>query len=366
MKRETPARRCPRPLPFTFRAPSVQCGDMGELSLIRRFRKHAPTHPWLAVGPGHDCAILDWPGDRDLAFKMDQVLEGAHFVLHGPDAATPFQVGWKAMAKACSDIAATGFWPVAATVALNLRRGTDERIALGVYKGLTACCERFSFALAGGDVSVSGNGLSVAVSLLGEGPKGGAWLRSGARPGDALLVTGALGGSRPSGKHLTFTPRLEEARALRRRLGSAVHACIDITDGLSRDLHHLCAESRCGAVVFEDKFPLTPCRSFLENRRRRERRTSAARRKCRLETVVETRQTHVSDVRTYMALSDGEDFELLLAVEPKAAGSLVARWRYPVPLTHIGFVRPRRSGLSLVMRNGTHCALPDIGFEHGA
>jgi thiamine-monophosphate kinase len=328
---------------------------MGELKLIKYFRAHAPTHPWLAVGPGQDCAVVRWRGGRDLAFKIDQVQEGTHFVLKGPEAATPFQVGWKAVAKACSDIAAAGFWPVAATVSLNLRRGGDEKIALGVYKGVTACCRRYSFALAGGDVSVSRNGLSVVVSLLGEGPKGGAWLRSGARAGDALLVTGTLGGSRQTGKHLSFAPRLQEARILRQRLGRHVHACIDITDGLSRDLHHLCDESGCGAVVFEDRMPLTSLAGVSEKQLSAHRRTSAARRTYNLGTNV---------LSSWNVLSDGEDFELLLAVEPKAAQEIVLRWRHRVPLTHIGFVERFRSGRFLVASDGTVRALPDVGYEH--
>jgi len=322
---------------------------MGELRLIKRFRAAAPRHPWVAVGPGQDCAILNWPGDRDLAFKIDQVVEGTHFVLQGPEAATPRQVGWKAMAKACSDIAAVGFWPVAATVAVNLRRGSSEKLALGVYAGLQACCVRYSFALAGGDISVSTKvGLSVVVSLLGEGPKGGAWLRKGAQCGDALLVTGRLGGSRRNGKHLRFKPRLEEARIIRQRLGAGVHACIDVTDGLSRDLHHVCDESGCGAVVFEDSIPY-----FIP--RKNATCTSAAlveHAKCSKRTCVES------------ALGDGEDFELLLAVEPNAAEDLIRGWRHRVPLTRIGSIQPAHQGCVVVAGDGTRRAMHNVGYEH--
>jgi len=339
------------------------CG-MGELSLIRRFRERAPAHPWLKVGPGQDCAILDWPARRDLAFKIDQVVEGTHFLLRGPEAAAPYQVGWKAMAKACSDIAATGFWPVAATVAVNLRRGTDEKLALEVYEGLIACCKRFSFALAGGDVSTSRHGLSVVVSLLGEGPQGGAWLRSGAEPGDALLVTGSLGGSRRTGKHLDFVPRLEEARMVRRQLGKSVHACIDITDGLSRDLRHICDESCCGAVVLEDRIPLTDSTTFPQNWKARGARTSAARKKCQRIGPNTKVQCNRNTVVPSMALADGEDFELLFAVEPKAAEKLLLHWRRPVPLTRIGCIRPRKEGCILIATDGTRNAMPNVGYEH--
>ena len=321
-----------------FNFHSAQNTFMGELSLIKIFRAHAPKHPWIVTGPGHDCAILHWPSQRGQAFKIDQVVEGTHFVLSGPGAATPQQVGWKAMAKACSDIAATGFWPVAATVAVNLPKKSDERIALGLYRGICACCERYSFGLAGGDICVSNNALSVGVSLLGEGPKKGAWLRSGAQPGDALLVTGSLGASR-AGKHLKFLPRLEEARAIRRLIPGGVHACIDITDGLSRDLKHLCDESRCGASIIEEQIPFS--RAAL---------SIAAKSKGR--TALE------------QALGDGEDFELLLAVAPQAAERLMRKWVLPVALRQIGHIQSERMGCVFIGRDGKRRNMPDVGYEH--
>jgi thiamine-monophosphate kinase len=187
---------------------------VGELKLIKHFRAHAPRHPWITVGPGQDCAVLNWPAKRELVFKIDQVVEGTHFTLSGPGAATPRQVGWKALAKACSDIAAAGCWPVAAMVAVNLRRGTDKRLALEVFEGLRACCERFRIGLAGGDVSVSKNGLSVAVSLIGEGPKRRAWTRRGAR---ARLLRHE---GRP-GARAARARRARQCRSIRPRRGDA-------------------------------------------------------------------------------------------------------------------------------------------------
>ena len=299
---------------------------MSELSLIRKFRVSAPTHPYVIVGPGQDCAVLRWPGKRDLAIKIDQIVEGTHFLLKGREAASPKQIGWKAMAKACSDIAATGFWPVAATVAVNLPRGSGDALAKELHKGIVACCARYNFALAGGDISVSKQGLSLVVSLLGEGPKNGAWLRRGAKPGDELFVTGTLGGSR-GGKHLVFEPRLDEARAIRKLVPRGVHACIDITDGLSRDLFHICEESRCGAEIFSERIPLS----------------------------------RGADVEN--ALADGEDFELLLAVSPAAAKTVKARWKHKTRLTHIGRILPDRAGCRM-NTNGTIRALRNVGYEH--
>ena len=312
---------------------------MGELDLIKKFRAHAPTHPNVIDGPGQDCAILRWPAGRDLAFKIDQIVEGTHFLRSGPEAATAKQIGWKAMAKACSDIAATGYWPVAATVAVNLAKGTPPKVPLELYDGICACCKRFGFALAGGDLSVSKNKLSVVVSLLGEGPKGKAWLRRGAKNGDLILVTGTLGGSR-GGKHLDFEPRLKEAREIRRLIPNGVHACIDITDGLSRDLHHICEESRRGAVVFEEKIPYSASALRAEKSGKR------------------SALDHV--------LRDGEDFELLMALEPRAAKRLLKRWKLKTPLTLIGRMTPEESGCNLIRRDGTIVEMADIGYEHRA
>lgn len=302
---------------------------MGELDLIKKFRAGAPTHPAITVGPGSDCAVLNWPADSDLLYKIDQVVEGTHFSFTGEFPSSPWQVGWKAMSKACSDIAAAGGWPVAATVAINLKKGSSEFLAVDLYDGMIACCERFKFGLAGGDFSTSENGLSVVVSLLGSCPKGKAWTRNGAQPGDALLVTGTLGGSRKN-KHHDFKPRLEEARRIRELCPDGVHACIDITDGLSRDLHHLCAESRVGARIVEARVPLSP------------------------------------DAREFQhALTDGEDFELLMAVDNELAGDLLKKWDMPTPLTCIGDIAEGQGSLSwIVDPAGDTRLLPNIGYEH--
>jgi thiamine-monophosphate kinase len=316
---------------------------MGELSLIEKFRAGAPGHPCIAVGPGHDCAVLHWPVSTDLLFKIDQVVEGTHFLLDGPDVSRPFQVGWKAMAKACSDIAAAGGWPLAATVAINLRKGSSETLALGVYKGLVACCKKFEIGLAGGDFSTSQNGLSIVVSLLGKCRSGGAWTRGGAQSGDVLLVTGSLGGSRSS-KHKRFVPRLKEALRIREICPRGVKACIDITDGLSRDLRHICDESSCGARLFEAEIPVS--------------------------RAAKQASTNPADALR-QALSDGEDFELLMAVERRAAGKLLDQWlrlkhefSWLAPLKHIGEIVPSALGISMLGADGKMRPLPDAGYEH--
>lgn len=309
---------------------------VGELNLLKKFRAEAPTNVAVRIGPGHDCAVLDWPAHTDLLFKMDQVVEGTHFLLSGSEAATPKAVGAKAIFKACSDIAAAGGRPTAVTVALNIRKGSNESLALEVFEGLRDACLAFGIGLAGGDFCTSENGLSIAVSMLGECPRGKAWTRGGARPGDALLLTGALGASR-AGKHLNFQPRVEEARLIRALCENGVHACIDITDGLSRDLRHLCEESQCGARLETQRVPLSADALRLSSDR-----AGAFQR----------------------ALSDGEDFELLLAVEPSQAEELLKKWNSPTPLTRIGEILPKECGLKILNSDGSETPLIDSGYEH--
>lgn len=313
---------------------------MSELDLIRFFRQHPHGHPWLKIGPGHDCAILSWDAGQDLAFKIDQIVEGTHFLLSGPEAAEPQEVGWKAVAKALSDMAAAGAEPVAATVAVHLRRGLGDGWAKGLHAGIAACCERFGFALAGGDITSGDGPAGVCVSMLGRCPKDGGWTRGGAKPGDVLLLTGQVGGSRgASKKHLTFEPRIEEAKCIRALAGAGVHACIDVTDGLARDAGHLCGESRCGVEIDEAALPVHPDARLLEK----------------------TGQGGALE----HALGDGEDFELLLAVESAAAERLLAGWKLATPLARIGRVTESSAGRRLRRANGTLEALPDRGYEHG-
>ena len=283
--------------------------------------------------------MLHWDASRALAYKTDQVVENVHFVLNGAEAATPRQVGWKAMAKTCSDIAAAGCWPVAATVAAHLRPDLNDEWAMELYEGLVACCRQFEFALAGGDLATGGSAVHVAISMLGEGPKegkdGSPWLRNGARPGDALLVTGALGGSR-GGRHLSFTPRLNEARALREKAGADVHAAIDISDGLARDVGHLCTESACGVELDRNALPFSDSLKDVS-----------------------------PDEALQHVLGDGEDFELLVAVEPACAERLLASWDHTTPLTRIGTLLPQAAGRCIRGTEGKVEPLPDIGYEHG-
>src|SRR5262249_20909422 len=163
-------------------------------------------------------------------------------------------VGRKAMAVNLSDLSAMAGQPRAAVVSVGLPRREGRAVAEELYLGLRELADAFDTAVVGGDTNSWEGPLVISVTLLGEATPRGPVRRSGARPGGWLLVTGPLGGS-ILGKHLTFTPRVHEALAL--HAAADLHAMIDISDGLAADVGHLCAESRCGAVLRAEALPLT-------------------------------------------------------------------------------------------------------------
>ena len=237
--------------------------DIGEFGLIRQLQKQIPL-------AGDDCAVL--PGGGLLT--CDPVIENIHFL---PD--TPArQVGWKAMARNLSDIAAMGGQPRYAVVSLGLRPTTPVRWVRELYAGLHAAARRFGCEIAGGDTAHVRHEQFVVVTLLGHADR--PVLRSGARPGDVVFVTGKLGGTFRTGKHLRFIPRIAEARWLVEHV--RVHAMIDVSDGLASDLRRLVEASDVGFDIASAKIP----------------------------------------GKLPGALTDGEDFELLFTVAPRDAGKV--------------------------------------------
>ena len=253
----------------------------------------------VAVGPGDDCAVLHV--DRELMLvTTDQCADGVHFVLAQSGARA---AGYKVMARNLSDIAAMAGLPMAAVATVMLPRGLAEADVQEIYLGLRQAADAFNCPLVGGDVGSWDGRLMLTVTMLGRPAVGKPVLRSGARVGDVVCVTGSLGGSIASGKHLSFTPRVREAAELVGRV--EVHAMIDISDGLSTDLGHLCRESGVGAEIRAKALPLSPTASQAAD-------------------------------PVAAALEDGEDYELLFALAAEHAKALVAEQPLGVPVTHIG------------------------------
>jgi thiamine-monophosphate kinase len=302
-------------------------GLPGEFTLIERFTRALPLGgEGVVVGPGDDAAVLRPREGEDLVATVDAVVEGVHF-----DARfTPADVGWKALAVNLSDLAAMGARPLHALVALGVPAGTPGRVLAGIARGLGECARAHGVAVVGGNVSRARE-LSVTVTALGAVPRGRVLLRSGARPGDLVAVTGTLGdaalGLLPGAARALVrrqrrpTPRLAAGRALAR----LARAALDVSDGLAQDLGHLCRASGVGARIGVADLPLSDAYR---------------------------RATRALPDPYAPALSGGEDYELVVALAPRnLARARAAAEAAGTTLTVVGrFVRGR--GVRVVGRRG--------------
>src|SRR5262245_49127968 len=183
---------------------------MNNFELFGRLARSLATNQTVTVGAGDDCAVLDVGlGDRLLLFKTDAIVEGVHFVSETP----PEKIGHKALARCLSDIAAMAGSPLAMLVTIALPRDFDPKRIEAIYSGLNLLARRHQVAIVGGETTTNPERLLLSVAMLGSVARGKAILRSGAEVGDAILVTGELGGAL-AGKHLDFQPRLEQAQWL--------------------------------------------------------------------------------------------------------------------------------------------------------
>ena len=222
----------------------------GEFDFIDWIRAQTTRFDHVIVGPGDDLAVLKWNADDLLIVGVDQVLDGVHFdsALH-----LPAEIGRKVMNRNLSDCAAMACLPAAAVATVALPKFRDIEYAKDLFRGMKHAAEPFNFPLVGGDTASWDGKLVLTVTILGRSAGVEPVRRSGAKVGDAIYVTGPLGGSL-LGRHMTFTPRIELARQLAQQY--RIHAMIDISDGLSRDLRHICQQSGVGAIIQADKLPI--------------------------------------------------------------------------------------------------------------
>lgn len=298
---------------------------MSEWQLIATLKQQLQAHPDVSIGIGDDAALWH-PKQNNVLVTTDMLLDHKHFVV-GDDAAR--LIGHKSLAVNLSDIAAMGGEASVATVSLALpREGLPEDFLHQFYFGMSELARRFDVGIVGGDTNSWDGPFAVSITVLGVAHPRGVVQRSGAKPGDIICVTGPLGGSL-SGKHLSFEPRLREAKAILDRF--MPHAMLDISDGVATDLRHICAASHCGAVLFQRTIPLT-----------------------------EAAQKQRDPLRA--ALCDGEDFELCVVV----AESDWQQWLQEPelgPLVQIGVITSEE-GLYLEASNGTREEIHWRGFEH--
>jgi thiamine-monophosphate kinase len=329
---------------------------VGERKLIQQIRRLALSGPSVVAGIGDDCAVLRVPPGHDLLVTTDFSIENVHF---RRDWHPPELVGRRCLTRGLSDIAAMGGEPRAAFLSLAVASDVPQKWVDRFLKGLLGLAEEFNVSLAGGDTAQSPVGIQADIVVLGSVPKGKAVLRSGAKPGEQIYVTGELGGaaatlarlaeSKPTGAghfrrvrshssnnysssyssyssgHFHPQARVAVGQSLRRR--GLASAMIDLSDGLSTDLEHICQESHVGAEIEAEAIP----RAQVGRKER---------------------------VALELALHGGDDYELLFtsaaAIPAQVAG---------VRVTRIGRTTQSR-GMRLVGVDGKKQPLRAAGWEH--
>ena len=273
--------------------------DMGEDAVVSYLIGMLNQGEGVVVGPGDDCAVVDvGQPDRFQLLKTDCLVEGVHF----ESREDPERVGWKAVARVVSDFAAMGGEPEHLLVTIALSPETELSYVESLYTGMQKCASQFHASLVGGETSAVPSGSAALISVAGTGSveKSQLVTRAGGEVGDAVFVSGCLGGS-IKGRHLDFVPRVEEVLWLTQHFN--VHAMMDLSDGVARDLPRLAAASECGYRIDRNAVPVT------------------------------------DGCNVSQALGDGEDYELMFAVAAEDVQSLFESWSkiFPdTPLSKIG------------------------------
>ncbi len=287
---------------------------MNEDNLLNLIRKELPLDDdSIVVGSGDDCAVVNTEKTK-LVLKTDATIESIHFTAEDDLS----DVGWKALCRPISDFSAMGAIPQHALITVAAPTHWSPENWLSLARGFGKAARTFRITVVGGEMARSPGKLFLSVTITGSA--GSAIpLRSGAQPNDLICVTGKLGGSLKSGRHLTFTPRLTEGQWLATQAG--IHAMMDLSDGLGSDLPRLAQASLCSFALEKEKIP------------------------CHEDCSIED------------AIRDGEDYELLFTVTPSAWSDLQQKWNHQFPklkLTCIG---------KMISPDHASSTLPS-GFDH--
>jgi thiamine-monophosphate kinase len=299
-----------------------------EFDLIARIRQAPADEPGrVAIGPGDDMALVNL--DRaQVLLSVDQLVEGLHFDLQTTSLEA---VGRKAITRSLSDIAAMAARPSACVAGAVLPRTLASAEVDRLFRVMHNAAGEFDCPLVGGDISIWNGPLILNVTVSATPTDRGVIRRDGARPGDLICVTGTLGGSLKSGRHLTFTPRIAEALALHEALGEHLHALIDLSDGLGRDAGHLAEEGHVSLTLDAARLPLHAGCDWRQG------------------------------------LGDGEDYELCFTTD--ASPDQLNQLDLGVPVTVVGEVAARTPDSPLVAvrhPGGRLEPAHDLGWEHGS
>jgi len=302
---------------------------MREDDITGWFRQQRVLSPAeILIGIGDDMAQIALGDSGSVLITTDMLLDGTHFDVK---TAGLKRVGYKSMAASLSDCAAMATIPAAAVVAVGLPPGFSERELKELHAGIASAADKYRCPLVGGDItSWKGAGrLVVCVSMLSKPGDKPPVCRNGAKVGDVICVTGALGGSGLR-KHLDFEPRVREALEIARIVD--LHAMMDLSDGLSTDLNRICAQSGVGAMIEASTLPIS-----------------------------EDAKAQADPVAA--ALNEGEDFELLFTLGPDQWDRLRTVWRDPLPITEVGRVTDT-GRMEITMSDGQVVDLKPGGYEH--
>jgi thiamine-monophosphate kinase len=334
----------------------VKIDQLGEFGLIDRIRAALPTHgPKVLTGIGDDVAVLEGPGDSVWLATCDVLVEGSHFIR---SRLQPTKLGRKSLAVNLSDVASAGGTPRFALVSLGLPGDLEVEFIDGLYEGLREEAARFGVDVVGGNISRSRLGIFIDVFLLGEAPRGNVLLRSGARPGDRVLLTGSVGDA-AAGVALLLDPALSAAEpyastAVERQLAptprvregeliGSLHeasAMIDVSDGIAGDIGHICERSGVSVRLAAESLPVD-----AENRA--------------LSLASKGNEWH-------FALRGGEDYELLLTAPAARAEGLARRITAETgtPVALVGEILPPDRPSELVLPGGAVVPLGAAGWDH--
>ena len=339
----------------------TEISSLGEFGLIDRLTENLPKfNDSTVTAVGDDAAVMDFGADREVLVSTDMLLEGVHFDL----TYTPLKhLGYKSAIVNFSDIYAMNGTPRQLVVGLGVsKRFTVEHLE-ALYAGLRTACEIYGVDLVGGDTTSSRSGLVISATVIGDAPKGTVVRRSGAKPTDLICVSGDLGAAYmglqvlerekvASAGQKDFTPDFAGKEYLVERqlkpearkdivhdlaeAGIMPTSMIDVSDGLSSELMHLCKASKTGCRVYEDRIPID------------------------YQTAVMAEELNMNLVMA--AMNGGEDYELLFTV-PLTAHEAVSKLK---GIRVIGHMSPEDQGCALIGRNGEEIPLRAQGFNHMA
>lgn len=335
--------------------------DIGEFSLIKKITKDIFVDKSMVIaGVGDDVAVIKTKSEKYSLLTCDVLIEGTHFKR---ETITPYQLGKKAIAINVSDIAAKGGIPNQALISIGLTKDTKVKYVEEIYRGIKDEAKKFNIDIVGGNTAFSKDKIFVDIFLIGEIEPEFLLLRSGAKTGDNILVTGNLGDSsagleiieNPDIKfkgiklekryknnlkiaHLNPCPRLVEGRIMVKT--NLVNSMMDISDGLSSDLTKICEASGVGAIIWEDKIPISK------------------------ETLAFAKSIKKSPLN--FALHGGEDYELLLTSPPENTNLIIQKiqGKTKTKVTELGEIKDKEFGIKIVKTDGRIMPLNTYGWDH--